>query len=188
MNETIRLFTGIALPDSIRHELRSMLPMWQQRFAFGKWAHPHDWHVTLHFLGEMPVGHQAGMQVALDQGAAAVSAFTLRIAGLGTFGAPRSPSILWVGLPEPLDPLRSLHAELGQSLRTRVGFQAEQRAYRPHLTIARKYRGDQPWNPALLEHVEVPELSFAVTEACLFVSRLGRSPMYEIVHRSPLRP
>ena len=187
MNETVRLFTGIAMPDSIRHELRAMLPGWQKSFAFGKWAHPHDWHVTLHFLGEMPVGQQAGVQEALDHAAADVSAFTLRIAGIGTFGAPRSPSILWLGLPEPLDSLRSLHTGLGQTLRTRVGFEAEQRAYRPHLTIARKYRGDQPWNPALLNDVDVPELSFTVTEACLFVSRLGRSPMYEIVRRSPLR-
>ncbi len=187
MNETIRLFSGIALPDSVRHELRSMLPGWQNRFAFGKWAHPHDWHVTLHFLGELPVGQKSGVQQALDQAAAAVSAFTLRLAGLGTFGAPRSPSILWVGLPEPLDSLRSLHAELGRNLRTHVGFEAEQRAYRPHLTIARKYRGDQPWDPALLNDVDVPELSFTVPEACLFVSRLGRSPMYEIVHRSLLR-
>jgi RNA 2',3'-cyclic 3'-phosphodiesterase len=190
LNETIRLFTGIALPDSIRHELCSMLPVWQNRFAFGKWAHPHDWHVTLHFLGEMPVGQKSGVQEALDQAAAAVSAFTLRIAGLGTFGAPRSPSILWIGLPEPLDPLRRLHTELGRTLQSRVGFQAEQRPYRPHLTIARKYRGSESWDPASLTEDEaaVPELSFTVSEACLFVSRLGRSPMYEIVHRSPLRP
>jgi len=187
VSDTLRLFTGIALPDRVTSVLRGRLPEWQRRLAFGKWAHPADWHVTLHFLGEMPAARQAGVEEALDRAASAVSAFPLRLADLGTFGAPRSPSILWIGLPNPPEPLLTLHAELGSALLDRVGFQPEQRPYRPHLTIARKYRGDAPWDPAMLPQEEMPELSFAVTDACLFVSRLGRSPMYEIVHRAPLR-
>jgi len=186
VSDTLRLFTGIALPDRVTGELRGRLPDWQRRLAFGKWTHPDDWHVTLHFLGEMPADRVDDVQKALDRAASVIPPFELQLADLGTFGAPRSPSILWIGLPNPPEPLFALHAELGRTLLDHVGFKAEQRPYRPHLTIARKYRGEAAWSPAMLEQAFMPELSFSVTDICLFVSRLGRSPMYEIVHRSPL--
>lgn len=185
MEKSTRLFTGIALPEQIRNELSDRLPEWRRKLAFERWPHPDDWHVTLHFLGETSSDKVPGVETALDEAARSTPPFELTLEGFGVFGAPRSPSILWAGLAGPLGPLLKLHAALSDSLLREIGFEAEKRPYRPHLTIARKYKGSDRWDAALLEDGFSP-LSFTVHEAVLFRSRLGRSPMYEIIRHSPL--
>lgn len=185
MEDTIRLFTGLAVPESIRRRLQSRLPEWQRRFRFAKWAHPQDWHITLHFIGEMPAGRLTAVCEALDAAARAASPVPIDVQGLDVFGPPRAPSILHVKLVETPEALSRLHAELGRTLAGGIGFEPERRAYRPHITMARKYAGDERWDPAWTED-DPFAASWTAAVACVFRSRLGRSPMYEIVHRSPL--
>lgn len=185
MEDTIRLFTGLALPAAVSRELRGRLPDWQRRFRFARWTHPDDWHITLHFIGEVPAGRLPAVREALDEAASASAPFRIETSGLDVFGSPRQPSILYVRLANTPPAMTALHAALGSALARRIGFEPEQRTYRPHVTIARKYAGEDRWDPSRLDH-ERFEAAWTTDEACVFLSRLGRSPMYEIVHRAPL--
>lgn len=86
-------------------------------------------HMTLHFLGAVPASRLPALQAAL---ALPVPAFELQ---LGVVKA-------WPGglvVLEPAHPptaLAGLHAALGMALRG-LGLPVEQRAFRPHVTLAR---------------------------------------------------
>ena len=68
----------------------------------------------------------------------------------------------------------------------KLGFEAELRPYRPHVTVARKYLGSLP----AMEHYGISEIvtehasngnSWSVDGFVLYVTRLGQTPMYETV-------
>ncbi|PZD94307.1 RNA 2',3'-cyclic phosphodiesterase [Paenibacillus sambharensis] len=187
MKQSVRLFTGIAVPETVRQELERLLPGWKSRLAFERWPHPMDWHITLHFLGEMPAGKVNDIRSALDQAASDSSPFMINLEGYGVFGPPGSPSILWAGISQPVPELEALHARLASALEQQAGFKPEKRSFHPHLTIARKYKGKDRWSS---DHMlaGLPELSVSwrAQEAVLYESRLGQPPMYSIIHRSPL--
>lgn len=180
----LRLFTAIALSDNIRQSLRTQLPEWR-KLPFSRWSHPEDWHLTLHFIGEAPKSQLPAVCGALDEAAAAAKPFRLELSGLGVFGPPKKPSVLWLGLAGVPDELLSLHERLGSSLQRHIGYEPERRPYRPHLTLARKYDGSMPFE-ALSASGGQPPLDWTVGEAVLYRSRLGQVPMYEIIHRSAL--
>jgi len=184
VGDSQRLFIGLGVPDDVRKRLLERLDGWRARFPFSRWAHPADWHITLHFIGETDADRVPAIVRALDESAAAARPFDIRLRGLGTFGPPARPAVLHV-LPEGRhEPLRALHASLGAALGRAIGFKPDDRPYRPHLTLARKYAGEAPWDPALAA-AETFAASWTARDVCLFRSRLGRSPMYEVVRRAP---
>ena len=184
LSEKQRLFIGLAVPDDVRRQLLMRLDGWRERFAFARWAHPDDWHITLHFIGETDADWIHAIVRALDESAAGARPFDVELRGLGTFGPPARPAVLHVLPAGRLEPLRALHAALGSALAQAIGFQPDARPYRPHLTLARKYAGAAPWNPASAA-AETFGASWTARDACLFRSRLGHFPMYEILHRAP---
>jgi len=62
--------------------------------------------------------------------------FSYRLSHLGTFGSPRYPRVIWMGVEEPSGSLVSIHRMLNQQLLQR-GFEVDTRPFSPHLTLAR---------------------------------------------------
>jgi 2'-5' RNA ligase len=87
-------------------------------------------HLTLHFLGDLP---GALVPALLEALAVPFTPFALRL----------GRQALWhngIAVLEPLapsEPLAALHARLSQAL-VALGLQPEDRAYRPHVTMARR--------------------------------------------------
>ena len=98
------------------------------------------------------------------------------------FGPPAAPSILWAGLAGDLDALAALQREVA-GVCARHGFPAEARAYRPHLTLARRYRtAAGPFKRAALATAGAPAGGWPVWQVediVLYRSHLGRQPSYE---------
>ena len=63
------------------------------------------------------------------------AAFDLALNGLGLFDRRGSPDTVWAGVI-PQEPVRSLHKKIDQAL-ARVGVLPDQRAFLPHITLAR---------------------------------------------------
>jgi len=187
LSEQQRLFIGLSVPDEVRRLLLGRLDGWRKQFAFARWSHPDDWHMTLHFIGETDADNIPAIVRALDESAAGARPFDVTLRGLGTFGPPARPAVLHAPPAGRLAPLRVLHAALGAALARAIGFEPDARPYKPHLTLARKYAGEAPWDPAAAA-AETFGASWTARDVCLFRSRPGRSPMYEIVHRAPLGP
>ncbi|MEW9698139.1 RNA 2',3'-cyclic phosphodiesterase [Paenibacillus sp. SI8] len=186
--DNYRIFVGIQLPQ----EVKGALDLWkgsiQQKLPFHKWTHPQDVHITLHFLGDTSAEVADTLAADLRQLAAAKQPFTLRADGLGVFGSPAAPSILWAGVAGDTTALAELqHAVVGAC--ARQGFPAEARAYRPHITLARRYRAAAgPFQRAALA-VGAPAggwPAWRVEDIVLYRSHMGRQPAYEPLGVFPL--
>ncbi|MCY9658024.1 RNA 2',3'-cyclic phosphodiesterase [Paenibacillus anseongense] len=186
-SDTYRLFVGIRLPQETQRELALVAAALKERLPFQKWTHPQDVHVTLSFLGDASAEKAQALAHDLRQLAAAALPLTLHADGLGVFGPPAAPSVLWAGVAGDLDALAALQREVAGAC-ARQGFPAEARAYRPHLTLARRYRlAAEPFSRASL--AGAPSLpAWRVEDIVLYRSHLGRQPSYEPLGVFPLGP
>lgn len=130
-----RLFLALCPGAQIQAAVAAHAQAWRWNADAARYAPP-DWHVTLHFIGAVPRGRLDELRAAL---AVPVRPFELR------FGEPALwPHGLAVLLPLAVpSALQALHDALGQRLR-QLGLPTDERAYRPHLTLARRAVRAQP--------------------------------------------
>jgi 2'-5' RNA ligase len=94
----VRLFVAIYPPSEVVRHLKNRLGDPGVRLT------PADrWHITLHFLGEVPDGRLPGIERALDT-VPRTGKPTLRVSGGGAFGRGRR-TVLWAGIDGDLQPL-----------------------------------------------------------------------------------
>lgn len=136
MSGTVRAFVAIEIDDAVRAHLTRV----QQRCAgVGcrvAWVPPENIHLTLAFLGDVFESDVPGLAAGLDGVAAGVPVFTMTVQGLGTFGPPRAPRVVWAGVAAPPRALFDLHRGVEAFLRG-AGRRVEERPFAPHLTIGR---------------------------------------------------
>jgi 2'-5' RNA ligase len=122
---------------------------------------PHDWHMTLAFIGTADAQYLQCVQ----QAAAKISGvpFILDITQVGYFAAPR---IVWAGPAAAPAELLQLHHDLNKSLHA-CGYQPESRPYTPHITLLRKARP-----PA--QAVEFETIRWRIERFCLAESHAPR--------------
>lgn len=161
-------------------------PPGPDRAAGARWAPREQWHVTLQFLGA--VRHLAPVVDALAVAAAAGSPFNFRVGGAGAFPGARRAKVIWLGAAEGAEPMQALAASVGAALDP-VGYPAEGRPFRAHLTLARlREAGDvRPVMAALGSDPVGP--AWAVDEVVLYESRLSPAgPTYTALASVPLVP
>jgi len=128
-------------------------------------------HVTIAFLGELTA---AGLDVARGVPPIPVGPFELTFDAVGIW--PES-KILWLAPSTVPDALSQLEERLWTELVER-GFRAEERVYRPHVTLARRARPVE----SAVEPVSFPVRDLALVES--FPD--GRNVHYEVLERWPL--
>lgn len=169
---TARLFVALRFPEETRREVwRAAAPL-READANVRWTPERQLHLTLRFLGEVAESRIGPIEAALAVPGAAARPFELAFGEVGAFPSLDRPRVLWVGVdggPE----LPAVHESVQEAL-GEVGFEPEERAFRPHVTLGRvRTRGRVP--PALAEAAE----GVAVDARCeigalhLMRSRLG---------------
>jgi 2'-5' RNA ligase len=131
-----RAFVALVPPDDVLDALEARLRPRAAEERHLRWLPRPQWHLTLQFLG--PVGDAEALVDALGPAVAELPAFTVRLQGGGAFPSPRRAVVLWIGVEEPA-PVVALAAAVGDAT-TRLGYGAEDRAFHPHLTVARAAR------------------------------------------------
>ena len=136
MEDPIRTFIAIKLSGQLRTVLTSV----GQRLEKGgindvRWVKAENIHVTLRFLGDIPVGKIDDINTAIRMAAKQYSPFVLHIGGIGVFPNLRKPRVIWVGVDASPE-LTGLHGNLGKCL-DKIGFLSDGRKLNPHLTIGR---------------------------------------------------
>ena len=159
----MRLFTGMDLPPDVVTNLEELL-LRLKPSAQINWSPPRNLHVTTKFIGEWPEERLAELKAALA-GLPARAPIPVSIDKLGFFPNPHSPRVFWAGIHAG-DNLASLARDTEAAL-IPLGVAKEERAYSPHLTLARiKTPGKQP---ALLQAVaKLPSLEFGTFTADRF--------------------
>lgn len=95
-----------------------------------------QWHLTTQFLGNIDDTRVTEFIAAMRKASSGVKPFTLCCAGIGCFPSAHQPRVIWAGLSGEVEPLQKLKAELDHALEP-LGYVPENRAFKPHLTIAR---------------------------------------------------
>jgi len=186
MEPVARAFVAVAPPPDVAGALVDRLRAAQrlEREEGLRWVPP-PWHVTVAFLGrvdapEALIGALAGALADCD-------APMVRLGGAGAFPRSRRATVLWVGFVEGAEGLGDLAARVTSTTAT-LGFEAESREYRPHLTVARSARGRDLRRLVDALGEEPVGRSWCVDQAILVASELGREgPRHTEVSRFPLR-
>lgn len=134
---TTRVFIALAPPDDAKNELeRELLPAYQA-YPGLRWNRVEDWHITLAFLGELPVEAVPPLRQPLAELAASRGPLELALHGGGHF----DERVLWSGIEGDLEGLHRLASDV-RALVRECGIPYEGRPLRPHLTLARARRDD----------------------------------------------
>ena len=173
-----RLFVAIRPPTPVRALLLDAMG----GVGGARWQSDDQLHLTLRFIGEVD-RHLAG-DIHAALGGVHHARFEIALKGLGTFDRRGQPGAVWAGVA-PHGPLKSLHQKVSQAL-ARVGIAPEQRAYLPHITLARLKGGGRPIH--LLETAGgLTSPPFTVDRFALFESRLTpEGAVYSVVESYPL--
>lgn len=135
----MRLFVAVDLPDRLRTELQSLLGELEKLGIEARFPRVAGLHLTLKFLGEVSEDLLDQLKQALRAVGARNRRFSLELQGLGCFPSPQRPRVVWVGVRAPQE-LFVLQRDIEDTL-AREGFAREQRAFQPHLTVARLKSG-----------------------------------------------
>jgi RNA 2',3'-cyclic 3'-phosphodiesterase len=175
----VRLFVALEIPAGVRENLATLVkdlrtsssPMSDER---PRWVRPGNLHLTLKFIGETNAAKLEGIRSALSK-VRSHAAVVLKFRGLGFFPNERRPRVLWAGVDASPN-LTPLAGDIERALDTQ-GIAREQRAFTPHLTLA---RFEPPGLPAKLlaaiqENSERQFGSFQAREFHLIESRLKPS-------------
>jgi len=187
----LRAFVALPLPTAIRVALAELLPA-LHRAAPARLAaiRPETWHLTLKFLGDVPLEGPMGVSAIISAlGVVDFAPFDLSPGGGVFFPGPARPRVVAVGLAVGGPACRELAGGVEAALAA-LGYPREARAFTPHLTVARRKdaaaQGD--WRGV------ADQLAGAVWPACrmdrfvLYKSVLGPGgARHEVIREFPAR-
>jgi 2'-5' RNA ligase len=136
--ELWRTFIAIELPANVRAQIAQHIQGLRQQNpdVRASWVREENLHLTLKFLGDVPVDAIQEPSTAAASAAAAMGPLALSIFGCGAFPPHGQPKVLWIGIEDEQRNLIQLQQKLEDEC-ARLGFPRESRPFHPHLTIAR---------------------------------------------------
>ena len=174
-----RLFVAIRPP----REIRELILRTMGGISGARWQSDDQLHLTIRFIGEVD-RHQAG-DIHAALGSVHHPRFEIALNGIGAFDRRGQAEAVWAGVA-PHAPLEALHKKVDQAI-ARVGIEPEQRAYLPHITLARLKRGSGPIGNLLEQSGGLTSAPFTIDHFALFESKLTPDgAVYSIVERYAL--
>jgi 2'-5' RNA ligase len=168
----MRTFIAIEIPSEVKSALAALQDDLRRAGADVSWTRPENIHLTLRFLGEVDERRIVEVEKVCVASAAEFQPFTLRLNDTGVFPNARQPRVLWAGLAGEIEKAVEMRKRLDDGLAL-IGFEREEKYFRPHLTIGRVKSNRKTGELlALADARQVPALSFVVTEIVLMKSEL----------------
>ncbi len=158
----VRCFVALTFGAEIRGALEHVMAGTRARFEGVKlrWVPPGNLHLTLRFLGDVEVDRLPNLGRSLAEQLRSIPPFHFELGDLMLFPSIRRPRVLAVGL-EPGEEISGLAHAVEQGVRA-AGLPAEERVFRPHVTLARfsrpARRREARFSSDLLLGIEVPRI------------------------------
>ena len=134
---TLRTFIALPLPAEWTSVLESAIGELRGSTSGAvRWVQPSGIHLTLKFLGSTDSRLVPDILTGLDRSLQGAQVPELSLSGLGVFPNSRNPRVLWAGVSGDLDTLEDWYERV-ESLMVGLGWAAERRPFRPHLTLGR---------------------------------------------------
>ena len=132
----LRAFLAVEIP----HELRQAVclatsDLRKETESLIRWVAVENMHLTLKFLGDVSPTNVDFLTQMLSAQTEHFDCFDIHISGLGSFPNMKRPRVIYVGIQAPAV-LEALQHGL-ESASRRLGYESEERAFAPHLTIGR---------------------------------------------------
>lgn len=159
----MRIFVALELPQKTKDNLERSAQQMQHFATRGTWVARDNFHVTLHFLGEVAESDLLYAMSAIST-VKNMPAMTL---ALDKFCTWRGSDLVCCKLRKDAA-LLSLQTKLGEYLEEN-GFDVEHRAFRPHVTICRKAAFELPFSE-VTKSVDVFNAPFCAREVVLYQS------------------
>ena len=185
----MRLFIALPLPEQIQEALSKIIRDLRQASAAVRWVDPHNIHLTLRFLGDTDPSLLPELKQLIDRVAQQQASLTLGLNRLGAFPNLSKPRVYWISTADQaiIENLRNLAQRIELDI-CKLGFQAEGRPFKPHLTLGRL---KQPHNvdrmAQAIKTYPIPTLRVQLSRIVLFQSTLTpKGAIYQSLHESPL--
>ena len=168
----MRLFVAAELPAGLRRHFASLQTELEGELPRVRWVRAEGIHLTLKFLGETKEALLGSIQEGLARCVREESPLRLLAGEAGLFPERGAPRLVWVPVGGDLDGARRLAVAIDREM-VRLGFPAETRPFRPHLTLGRvKDRMTAGERSGLAKVAGRPGGAFPVDECILFESVL----------------
>jgi RNA 2',3'-cyclic 3'-phosphodiesterase len=129
----MRLFIALDIDDAIRERIARFMEGVRGFAPDARWVKPESLHVTLKFIGEQREEAVELIKHALES--VTGSAIEIVFRGHGFFPTAKSARVFWVGI-QAGPQLQALAADVDEKMAA-LGIPKEDRAFSPHLTLAR---------------------------------------------------
>jgi RNA 2',3'-cyclic 3'-phosphodiesterase len=176
--QAIRTFVCVEIPPEVGDCVQQLQQQLGSSRADVSWVKQTNLHFTLKFLGGISPAQIERVCEAVKRAAEAYSAFNLQLREAGCFPSEGKPRVLWVGLAEVPAALSGLYSSIDSNL-SMLGFPAESRPFKPHLTLGRvrspqDTRHTRPLVQAMKSAAFQSEV-FRVSQVVVMKSELRRS-------------
>lgn len=175
----MRLFTGIPLGADFKNSIVSIYHRFSG-FEGLRFTATENLHVTLKFFGEAQPEMVDGLKAALDRACGGTKPFFISSAGVSCFGSEKYARVIWCNIEKNSGKISELFARIEEESAA-AGFKKEERAFTPHITIARSKEGVN-----IKRRLKDIKFDYGAEAGgiCLFSSTLSpQGPKYDIIHR-----
>jgi RNA 2',3'-cyclic 3'-phosphodiesterase len=171
-----RMFCAFELPEDLRRAIAEHSRKVREAVAdaAASWSRPENIHLTVKFFGNVDPGRVPVISATAARVVKEFSSIQIAVGKTGVFPRPSRPQVLWIGVEDQSGGLLKLQQRLEDAF-AREGFPKEDRAFRPHLTIARIRR------PQNADHLAEAHLGLEFSNVAVSLNEL-------VLIRSELSP
>jgi 2'-5' RNA ligase len=189
-NNVVRTFVAVEIPFEVKDRARGLIDRLRATPAKVKWVQPEHMHWTLKFLGDVDMTEVPAVCQAVTRAVEPLRPFDIEARGAGAFPDARRPRTVWLGMGTGSEEMIALHDAIDVQL-AELGYRAENRRFRPHLTIGRVRQspdGIDELGRLLQRHADFESGLSTVYEVVVFSSELGRDgPTHEALCHAELK-
>ena len=190
----LRAFIAVELPHEIQQDIydKATVVLKKTTGSLIRWVPPENMHLTLKFLGDISPSNVDMLTRMLRAEADSSHCFDMHVSRLGSFPSLRRPRVIYIGIQAPAG-LEALRHGV-ESASRRLGYESEDRAFSPHLTIGRVRQdvtaSDGQKIRQALENIHIDSLGTArVDSVHLFKSDLKPTgSVYTKLFSAPFKP
>lgn len=174
----MRVFVALNIPDKMKDNLERSASQFKEMSTGGSFTPKSNYHLTLHFLGNVDSRNLIYVQSAMD----AIKLLPAPKLAISQFAILRASNAVCARFNKNAA-LAAIHDALADNLE-KSGFTVERRAYRPHVTVIRKYSFKLPFSE-VTKSVDVYNKPFDAPEVVLYESvftpeGVTYNPLYKV--------
>ncbi|GGM26278.1 hypothetical protein GCM10011351_09900 [Paraliobacillus quinghaiensis] len=179
--EQAHYFFAIPLASDVKSWLYDCQQKLQDKgLTYKQWVGIDDFHITLKFLGATSDMTKQQLIDEVKQ-IETPAPFQLKLGNFGWFGLSDKPRVAWIGVEKSLE-LVQLQQQIDKTTE-QYGFKKENRPYRPHITLGKRWLGSEAVKSELesLERQISEPITIEVDRFVLYRIYPNNTPKYQKV-------